>query len=381
VLIGGPPQAGKSVLSYSLKQALSQQGIECYLLQAAPDGEGDWFLQAAPQVAQAERRKGAYTPDWIEHMRRDIAYRPLPFLVDVGGRPTPRDQPIFDQCTHAILLGHDEGSLAEWQAMAERYNLILIGRLISRLEGQSILQARQPVVEGTISQLIRGQPGQGPVFAALLQRVQALFTYSADELLNIHWNQAPTDTIIDIPTMHRQIFPERSEVYWQPADLAQVFDYLPAAKALALYGRGPGWLYAAIAALVSPQHFYQFDARLGWVTPISFVAESAPHPDLKLVQALTEAYLHLELSLPDHYVEYEPQVRLSLPAPDQNRGVILAGKLPNWLYTSLTLYYQPVAAWVALYTPHLDRAIIVASRYSAGRYAVGQTVAMGSLEQ
>ena len=45
---------------------------------------------------------------------------------------------------------------------------------------------------------------------------------------------------------------------------------LSAQKSLAVYGRGPAWLYAALALPARTQSpFYQFDARLGWVTPPS----------------------------------------------------------------------------------------------------------------
>ncbi len=42
ILVGGPPHSGKSVLTYSLTQALRRRGVDHYVLRAAPDGEGDW---------------------------------------------------------------------------------------------------------------------------------------------------------------------------------------------------------------------------------------------------------------------------------------------------------------------------------------------------
>jgi len=41
LMIGGPPHSGKSVLAYSLTQALRARQIDHYLLRACPDGEGD----------------------------------------------------------------------------------------------------------------------------------------------------------------------------------------------------------------------------------------------------------------------------------------------------------------------------------------------------
>ena len=38
VMIGGPPHSGKSVLAYSLTQALRARGVAHYVLRAYPDG-------------------------------------------------------------------------------------------------------------------------------------------------------------------------------------------------------------------------------------------------------------------------------------------------------------------------------------------------------
>src|SRR5579859_3874884 len=45
ILVGGPPHAGKSVLTYNLTQELRHRDIPHYVFRANPDMEGDWFLQ------------------------------------------------------------------------------------------------------------------------------------------------------------------------------------------------------------------------------------------------------------------------------------------------------------------------------------------------
>ncbi len=46
LLIGGPPNAGKSVLFHSLSSALHRQNIRHYALRACPDGEGNWTQES-----------------------------------------------------------------------------------------------------------------------------------------------------------------------------------------------------------------------------------------------------------------------------------------------------------------------------------------------
>jgi CRISPR-associated protein Csx3 len=303
-------------------------------------------------------------------MCRDIAYRPLPFLVDAGGKPQAWQEAIFDQCSHAILLVKDAASRQEWQAMMDKYNIPIIAVLTSQLEGDPNLEAERPMVRGTITQLERGQLAGGPVFEALLARVKALFNYSYEELLNIHQQQAPTDLVVDLVTLYRQLKPAGPDYRWQPQDLPDVLDDLPHDGSLALYGRGPTWLYAAVSNHVYPNPFYQFDARRGWVKPAQL--QSSPKSDLPLAitTAQETSYLHLKIELSADYLEYGPALALPIPPAPLTGGVILDGKLPNWLYTGLTLFYR-TAPWVACYYPPLDRAIIVVSGEPAGPQAIG----------
>ncbi|MCS7041091.1 MAG: hypothetical protein NZP34_15910, partial [Caldilineales bacterium] len=80
VLVGGPPHSGKSVLIYSLSQALRARGVDHYALRACPDGEGDWSNQAPPPLVKEIRLKGSWTPQWVQWISRDIRCRRLPLL-------------------------------------------------------------------------------------------------------------------------------------------------------------------------------------------------------------------------------------------------------------------------------------------------------------
>jgi CRISPR-associated protein Csx3 len=374
ILLGGPPHSGKSVLAQNLSKALAEADVQHYLLRAAPDGEGNWFHEAERTVAEKLRRKGKFTPAWVERVCHDIAGRPLPFLVDIGGRPEPWQEAIIDQCTHAILLTPDGQSLAEWQERIARYNLLTIASLTSQLTGESqLVEAGGPIIQGIISQLERGQPAAGPVFEAVLNRVTALFNYSYTELLNIHTEQAPVELVIDLPAMYRHLHLTRPGYNWQPADLPRVFDYLPQDTSLALYGRGPAWLYAAVANSIFPHPFYQFDARRGWIKPIRLSTSATAKVLVSVTVEPSESYLHLKLDLSEDYLIYLPELAAPLPTLPQTQGIILNGKLPNWLYTGLTLFYRS-APWVAIYYPPHNQAIVVATQDDVGQYRVGQSL-------
>lgn len=95
VLVGGPPHSGKSVLTYSLTQALRQRQVSHYVLRACPDGEGDWSMESPPDTVRLLRNKGLFTDQWVDQICRDLQQRHLPLLVDVGGRPTANQQRIL----------------------------------------------------------------------------------------------------------------------------------------------------------------------------------------------------------------------------------------------------------------------------------------------
>jgi CRISPR-associated Csx3 family protein len=86
------------------------------------------------------------------------------------------------------------------------------------------------------------------------------------------------------------------------------------------------------------------------------------------------AYTHVRFAIPGPYLDYDTAVAAPLPVPAvaPDRGVVLDGRLPNWLYAALARVYD-TAAWVGVYEtrsqpPH---AIVVRSRLE--RLPIGGT--------
>ena len=115
ILIGGPPNAGKSVLTYNLTRELRRREIPHYVFRANPDIEGDWFLQGDLETVRQIQLKVWDYRHWTDIFRefvcRDLAHRYLPLIVDLGGLPKDADNCIFQVCTHSLLLLKDED---EW---------------------------------------------------------------------------------------------------------------------------------------------------------------------------------------------------------------------------------------------------------------------------
>src|SRR6266487_6288263 len=206
ILIGGPPNAGKSVLTYNLTRELRRREIPHYVFRANPDIEGDWFLQGDLEIVRQIQLRVSDYRCWTDIFRafvcRDLAHRYLPLIVDLGGHPRDADNCIFQVCTHSILLlkDEDEEATRTWRRYTTTNGLLPLAELRSQLEGDSILTSKEPTITGTISGLVRGARLHNTVFDALLERVSQLFSLiSPDEIEKFHWDIAPKDLPVHLP--------------------------------------------------------------------------------------------------------------------------------------------------------------------------------------
>jgi CRISPR-associated protein Csx3 len=383
VLIGGPPHSGKSVLVYSLTHALRERSVAHYVLRACPDGEGDWSNEAEQQQVQFLRYKGQFTPEFVDRMAAFLQRRHLPLLVDVGGKPTDDQEALFSYCTHAVLLisrnrpGNQtyEEALTEWRERMVRQGVTIIAELVSDLTGQNVLTVSDPVLQGTLAGLERGQTAVGPAFAALVDEVANLLAFDEAELARIHLRQAPVELSLDLPALANTLGIENGR--WQPHHLAVLEDYLPAGKPLAVYGRAPTWLYAYLGLLAVAAPIWLFDARLGWIEAPTLAGSSeeaavgptdvgptdvSPTPHLYFKQTIGADHTLLTGITNAQYLNIEEADQIRLPMLDTSRGVILSGKLPNWLWTAVSRHYALHLSWIAAYYPPLAGAVTIASK-------------------
>ncbi len=366
VVLGGPPHRGKSVLAYSLTRALRERAVPHYLLRAyPPDGEGDWFHEGEQEVVRHLRIKGARSERWLPLLRRDVARRHLPLIVDMGGLPTPEQESVLDDCTHGVLLTATKAEREEWAARFAAHGLVLLADLRSDLKGENSLEVREPVLRGVLAGLERGRTASGPAFSALVDRLEELFRPFADTLYRHHMETAPVELVVDLERLARRM--GRDPLRWEPSDLAGVLEYLPAGEMLALYGRGPNWLYAAVAVHAFPAAFYLFDARLGWVmAPV--LSEGLPEPGgpLEVQVDHSESAVRMRFLLPDVYLDVEEAAGMVVP-PCPSEGLILEGKLPLWLWAALARLYAPCLTWLAVVQPQrasreAGTAVVISSR-------------------
>ena len=339
ILVGGPPHSGKSVLAYLLSQRLREAHVPHILLRAAPDGEGDWFYQSDTEVRMRQRQKGAFTADLIEDLMQAIHNRSLPMLIDIGGRPRDSQFRLFDACTHVVHLWREADDYQAWTAWLDERSLIPIASLRSQLLPPDSLEAGSGPLCGVISGLERDHPQPGPTFDAVLARVQGICTYPSGSLESEHLSRAPLNIpLLTLDQLARDLGITRvnQKTWWNPEDLPRLRELIPPGEPLALYGPGPVWLYAALAAHAAPAPFYLFDARhYGWMAPPPVILDADQTNEaftLAVQMEDADVRLKFERQQPHYVLKPQPVLVPSLPS---NRRVILDGPMPIWLFAAL----------------------------------------------
>ncbi len=362
ILLCGPPHSGKSTLLYRLSHALRQHHIEHYALRASPDGEGDWMHEADPALVRVLRmqNKAAWTPEFARQIAREIDRRWLPLLVDTGGQITPESARIVASCTHGIVLSNDPEQIPAWRSLLHEQGCVVLAELHSQQDGDQTVEprVRGTPLRGTITGLQAGNSSDGACFQQLLALIIAHMNYDPHDLFRAHEAAAHVDLVLHLG---QPLLPQHTAapIRWQPADLPELLGTTLDTEPLALYGRAPNWLYAALAAYTLPEPQI-FTPTRGWVYPPR-VQEAATPDRARLDWAIRTTsdrdLVHFSFSITDAYLDYDDPDPLLIPRPPTDSGLILSGKLPNWLYAALARHYRHVP-WLAVYQPEVGAVVI-----------------------
>ena len=377
VLIGGPPHAGKSVLFYSLTHALRERGIRHHAFRACPDGEGNWSQESEEQTVNQIRVpiKGEWPEAFVERICLDLEHRCFPLLVDMGGRPKESQLCILRQCTHSLLLlrADREDYTRLWQSLIEESGLITLAQIESQLEGTSTITSKTPILTGTLTGLVRNEvtSDKSPLFDALVERIATLFNAATpQELEKDLLELSPTKLVINLYASLNAIAP--STIRWEPEMLPTLLASVPTDVPLSVYGAGPNWVYAAISAHTHQQPLYQFDPRLpfGWIQPLHLQLSTGQSLEILVKKHEHQDVTVLSLQIPSKHLNYFQPDPLPFPPVLSNSGLIIDGITPFWLLTALVrLYIEAGVAFIAVYYPQSQRAIIVYSlveKYNPG---------------
>ena len=364
ILLAGPPHSGKSVLAHLLTEHLWRMGISHYLLRAVPDGEGNWFHTGKLDTVHLlrQRNKHGFRPEFVAHMRRVIEQRWLPLLVDIGGKPQDDQFDLLRACTHLVLLYREQDDYAVWRKHLDDAGLRPVAELRSQLDAPDKLTSIHPLLTGVIGGLARELDARRAAlsFGALLACITGILQTEEAALERVHLPAAPLPLLLE-RDLARQIGILTDEgIFWKPENLPQLAQIVPAAQPYALYGRGPVWLAAMLAAHALPAPFAFFDVRYNWLETPTISAQGLTNHLNVTYSPCDRGGLWAEISIPEHGV-LQPGTLMIAPPPPAD-GIVLSGPLPRWAFAALTRAFAPHFSWVAVDEPTQDRAIVVFSR-------------------
>jgi CRISPR-associated protein Csx3 len=159
LLIVGPPDSGKSVLSHALFNALMADYPDIFLQRAQWDGEGNWILEL-PDTATSEEQeafklayKGELTDAFYPYQAQAILQlrrQKSLVIVDVGGKVQPEKQPVLEACSHYLIISSKSDEVKKWHEFCrDRSNLRCLSVITSSLDRIEIIHRREPFLEMT----------------------------------------------------------------------------------------------------------------------------------------------------------------------------------------------------------------------------------------
>lgn len=184
LLIVGPPDSGKSILSHALFKALLESDPDVHLQRAQWDGEGNYVLELgqhsghsgadleAFKAANRGRLSDRFFP-YLAHAISNLRKQKSLVVIDVGGMIQPEKQPLLEVCTHYLIISSNPNAIASWHEFCySQGNLTTVAIIHSTLETCEFIHQQEPYLELTCGAWIREQARVVPT--ALMERVQTL---------------------------------------------------------------------------------------------------------------------------------------------------------------------------------------------------------------
>ena len=163
ILIGGPPNSGKSVLSNALRlDVLAQRpDVQIYLHRANWDGEGNHTYETPDRnLATSLKKKNKFKLHWhqradelitkyfVDHSKAVTNIRQVVdlALVDVGGVPDLVKTPVVEKCSHYIIISNEKDKVEAWHKLCAQ-KLQPLAVIHSVLEEKLEVIRTQPFLE------------------------------------------------------------------------------------------------------------------------------------------------------------------------------------------------------------------------------------------
>lgn len=371
IVFCGPPHSGKSVLLSTIYKNLPQSHTA--IVRAAPDGEGMYSNNENQEQIQATRRKGNFSEERTNYNTNSIETETASIvLVDVGGKINEDKEKIFDTCNYSIILSNNPEDKKKWEEFSKKHNVLPIAILDSSLEGKDEIydSSNNDIVTGKITNLQRGKEKfTSPLINKILDKIQKITLDKKNIQKEVkgfqHLKDTDTINMLDIAKELDMIDEKTNNANWDVSKSYEIYsnviNKLKNKNKANFFEARANWVVglctqAAIDSNIEDIKFYdarQNDfikankANLNIIQDSSKLANNTylynvlDDEKLKLITSQTDDSIFLSFELNSNKrIVPEDFENMKFPDIDINKKLYISGKLPTWLFSSISLSYE-----------------------------------------
>ncbi|MCX7955479.1 MAG: CRISPR-associated protein Csx3 [Bacteroidales bacterium] len=153
IVFVGPPHSGKSCLlfilhNYILNKFSDIYNNSFYILRACPDGEGNWCATVPDSILKEFRYKQEFNDNFLKSViecLENLKKNKNLIFVDCGGKIDKKNQQIWNNCTHAIIVSNNENDIPLWEGAIMASELSLIAKIKTDLSGENKIISKNPL--------------------------------------------------------------------------------------------------------------------------------------------------------------------------------------------------------------------------------------------
>jgi len=159
IIIGGPPNSGKSTLAESLARGLRQLGVDAYAVDldlASPTLEFIRGVKGWEQRVGAKKEWSCELADKAAALFEESSKYHAVVIGDAPGKITAESEKIAKKAHFALILCRDDQKeeIEQWKEFFQRLGIPVIGIFISKLAGVGRVE-KKDVIRATVIGLNR----------------------------------------------------------------------------------------------------------------------------------------------------------------------------------------------------------------------------------
>lgn len=373
IVVCGPRHSGKSVFLGGLCENLPR--AMRYLFRAVPDGEGTWTYKN--EKSQQYRRKGKFSQenvDWYCQSLKNCEMAPIT-LVDIGGIPSEENRRILTEggVTHAVILAGDLGKVSEWEQFLKTCKVEVIAVLHSDYQGKEDCIESSPMV---VHYLERGDQTvkDRPAIQAVAEKIMELIETENKEVREEMSMEFMKENVLEIPALatalgKREVereLPNKKivkQIVWEGSDLPRIAELLHNHSAempevVKIDGAAPAWLVAALAHECHPR-CVELNSPDGYIGVHGRRARGNGEGVEFTVKNREDGWTLVSFALdPSKPLSPAQLDQIAPPQLPMGSKVIISGRGPNWLVTSLVMGYHGTTKAVACFQPGTGSTVV-----------------------